>query len=342
MKNLFTILCVLVLSSAYAGEKPPSDDEAESDSCQTDARSYDHGALFYFHSMLCVGNKRFAGMAENIFYHMVVDMGLDVATSSLPADGSSVALTSSRTFRSKTVTGTANLVVSGDARGFFGTYDYHATLSVDAAQFIDLYWSGKGNESKGYLAMIPTALKPGSATGTALLYVKWDRTDSTAQSMQALATRFATSYLATAGTDRAMYYSSSFNDSTKAVSVQAVSIEDKRIATGMLGCYTMYATGTLGAAVTVGKTHSTLTNGHSVGFTDKDVGTGDTALWDNCNATDTKTFTNGSGNLGTVAAFSFNYSCSNVNSAGSGVFASNTVSFTQTKTQVEAMFSVQL
>ncbi len=336
MKHLFLILTVAVMMTAYAADKPPSDSETEADTCETDAQSYDHGAMKFFHSMLCLGNRRFAGMAENIFYHMVVDMGLDVSTGSLPADGSTVAL-ESKTFKSKTITGTAQLVVAPDS--FATTYDYRATLSVDGTQFMDVRWSGKGKDSKGFLAMIPSAMKPGGGafTGKGLLYIRWDRTDATAQSIEVLGSRFASSFLTTATSDRATFYKGTLNDSTKAVTVQLTSIEESRSTPGSFACYTMYGDGTLGGSIRVGKTASN--GGHAVGF-----GTQTTAGpdWDDCEATDTKTFANGSGNGTTVEAFAMNYSCSDVNGLdGSGKpFEGDTVSFSLTKSQVDAMFGV--
>jgi hypothetical protein len=336
MKKLFLVLTTTVMMSAYAidkdAKKPPSDAEGEADTCQTDAGTYVHGALNFFHSMLCMGNKRFAGMAENIFYHLVVDMGLDVTPESLPADGSSIALTS-KTFKNKTVTGTANAIVTGDS--FFGTYDYHVTMLVDGTQFMDLRWSGKGKDSKGYLAMAPTAMKPGEGVslGNAVLYIKWDRTVSTAQSISALASRFVTSYLGDATKDRAMYYAATYNDDTKDVTVQGVSIEGQRGTPSAFGCYTMYATGTLGGSVTVGKTKDSLNlTGHATTFADD---TADTTSWDNFVGTDDKATANGTGNVGTVAAFTFGYSCNELKTTTA--FASTSPDFTLTKTQVDAL-----
>lgn len=331
MKYLSWIFALAILSTpAWTGDKPPSDADAEGETCETDANSYAHGALTYFHSMLCVGNRKFAGMAEEVFYHLVVDMGLDVSTDTLAADGSTTALTA-KTFNGKAITGTANKIVASDT--FFGVYDYRAEVSVDGTKFMDVRWSGKGKASKGYLVMIPRAMKSGTEKG--LVYIRWDRVDSTAQTISALVTRFATSYLAAAATDRAMYYKANFNDTTKVATVQAVSIEQKRSNNGTFGCFTMYGDGTMGGAIRVGKTKDSLNmTGHLTTYATKVVGPG--LDWDDCEATDTKTYANGSGNGTTVDAFTFNYSCNDVTTTTA--FAGNTVDFTLTKTQVDAMF----
>ncbi len=179
-----------------------------------------------------------------------------------------------------------------------------------------------------------------SDSAKGLTYIRWDRTDAEAQSIEALGTFITgTTYLTDAAKDRAGYFKATFNDTTKAVTVQAVSIEKQRVAvTPAFGCYTMYATGTLGASVRVGKTADAFNaNGHSVSLAAQD---GLAPNWDYCEATDTTTFANGSGNGTTVEGFTMNYSCDDVNTLGATgkAFDGNTVNFALTKTDVDAMF----
>jgi hypothetical protein len=150
----------------------------------------------------------------------------------------------------------------------------------------------------------------------------------------------ATTYLA-AGTDRAVFYKATYNDTTKAVTVQMTSMEAQRNGSGNLGCFTMYATGTMGGSVRVGKTADAYgTTGHATTLAVQDGTTG--GNWDDCEATDTKDFANGSGNGTSVEGFAMNYSCNDLKLAsGSGKpFEGNTVDFDITLTEVDAMFGI--
>jgi len=101
----------------------------------------------------------------------------------------------------------------------------------------------------------------------------------------------------------------------------------------------MFGTGTIGGNVTVGKTvNANSATGDAV--TDTYTNSAGGTQMDSATLVDSKTTANGTGNSSTAQAFTMNYPCSTLNTAaGSGKpFEGSTVSYSMTKTQMDAMF----
>jgi hypothetical protein len=178
-------------------------------------------------------------------------------------------------------------------------------------------------------------------TGTTknLVYVKWDRTTAD-QTVSVLGTRLTSTYLASVqGGDDAMYGKVAYNTSTKVTSLEMTHIGKRRGASSSdttPGCFRMHTTGTKGGSVVVSKTSDANTNtGDLVSDTTS------SATMDSASVTDSVSTANGTGNSTTTpTSFTLNYPCNTLNSAsGTGKpFNGNTVSFTMTKTEMDAMF----
>jgi hypothetical protein len=329
---------------SFSGAKPPRDSDVRADSCQEVAEGYLHGALKYFNSMLCMINVEFPSRAEEVLYKLVNDMGLDPDLSSLAADGTPTNLPG-KTLRGKSVTGTVAKVVSPDT--FAGTYDNVAAISVDGAQHVKIYWSGSGADSKGFLTMGGQGFRP---VGKHLLYVRWDRTDSTSQSVEVLATHIGpnSSYLGNPQAlglarrgDRALFGKINFNEETKAISVEVTTIGARRGAqssSAQPGCFMMYATGTKDGTMTIAKTHDAKNDtGHATNASTQD---GSTDM-DSVQITDSETTPNGTGNSGSAPGFAMSYSCADLAGAAdssSDPFYGGAVDFGLTKSEADTLF----
>ncbi len=318
-----------------AGEKPPEDGKVKASACDTDAQSYDHGALKNFHGHLCHINVHFPALAEEFLYKLVVKLGMKPDLTALAADGTATNLTGG-THDGKVVTGTVAKVVAPSTFSTF--YDYVAIVKVDGATHATMYWTGSGSASKGFLIMGGVGL----GSSSKLLYVKWDRS-GVAQTVDVLGSRFATSYLTTPSTDDAMYGSVTYNTSTKATTVQSVELGRQRggsPSASLFACWRVYASGTSGGTMLVAKTNNALSSGtgHTDGFADQ-LGISEMDQW---NGTDTKTEANGGGNSATASGFSLNYSCADLKGASAATkpFNGNVVNHSMTKTQMDAMFGV--
>lgn len=317
-----------------AGDKPPESADTKASECSTDSAAYAHGALQHFHSALCRLNVDFPAVAEEFMYKLVVKMGFNPDVSLLAADGTPTAL-ESKTLDGKTISGTVQKVVAPNT--FTGTYDYMAQIKIGGTVFTTLYWSGKGTSSKGFLIMGGAGFK----TKTHILYVKWDRTGTT-QTVDVLGTRIGSgTYLSDPTQDDAIYGSVSYDTSTKATTVQNVFLGRQRgssPSTTVYACFKMYAIGTAGAAMRVGKTQDSLsTSGHVKTLVTQD-GIDEMDDWE---GNDTKTEPNGTGNGTAVQGMAMKYSCADLNgaSASGKPFEGNAANHSMTKTQMDAMYA---
>lgn len=346
-KNLLLFFAALSLclvpsaTSLLAGDKPSEDGPGKASECDSDAQSYDHGALKNFHSHLCHINAHFPGLAEEFLYRLVVKLGMNPDLTTLAADGTTTALTGG-SVDGKTVAGTVGKVVSPNT--FAGTYDYVATVTVDSVKVATMYWTGSGSSSKGFLIMggKRTAGAPKRKGDTTnLLYVRWDRSTA-AQQVDVLGTRFDTSFLTDPGKDDAIYGKVTYDTGTKATTVQVVEIGRQRGSSpsgSVFACWKMYATGTAGGAMRVGKTNDALSSGtgHTVAHSTQD-GIDQMDDWE---GNDTKTEPNGTGNGTAVQGMAMNYSCADLNgtAGASKPFNGNAVNHSMTKTEMDTMFS---
>jgi hypothetical protein len=318
--------------SLRAGDKPPEDASAKGTTCDTDAGTYAHGALSFFHSQICQLNVQFPGIAEEFLYKLVVNMGMNPDVTALASDGTPTTLTS-KTVAGKVIGGTVRKVVSPDT--FSGFYENKAVITMDAVTFMTLYWSGTASSSKGFL----TLGGAGFGTTQRLLYVNWDRTTSV-QTVNVMGARMASTYLSSPLTDDALYGSISYDKSTKDTTLQMVRLGKQRGSSPsatVFACFKSYAIGTSGGAMRVGKTDdSHSSSGHLRTLTSQD-GIDEMDDWE---GNDTKTEANGTGNGTPVQGFTMNYSCADLNSAGgsSKPFDSNAVNHSMTKSQMDAMF----
>ncbi len=336
----FTIALAL---PTRAGDTPPSDAAVKNATCQTDAAKYTHGALSYFATMLCMVNVQFPGIAEEVLYHLVVDMGLNPDTSALAAAGTTTDL-GTKTHGGKSITGTVQKVVAPDT--FAGTYDFRAIVKVDGSNHMNLYWTGSGTTSKGFLTLGGTGMGSG---GSHLLYIRWDRTVETAQTVSVLSTSIQTgsTYLATvqpgagkAFGDRALFAATTYNNSTKAVTVQMTTIGAGRGASSTSttpACFMMNANGTKGGTVYVAKTADAYS---AAGDTTAQSTQDGTTHMDAVSLTDAVTTTNGTGGT-TAVAVSMLYSCADLAgaAAASKPFVGSVANFAMTLTEANAMFA---
>ena len=330
--TLIALMTLTVQPFVRAGDRPPEDSEAKGNTCDTDASEYAHGALQFFHNQLCRLNVTFPGVAEEFLFQLVARLGMNPDTSSLAADGTATNL-ETKTKGDKTITGTVQKVVSPST--FAGVYDFQAILKVNDVTEVTLYWTGSKSDSKGFLIMGGQ----GFGKKKRLLYLKWDRT-AEAQTVAVLGTRMDSSYLSNASSDDALYGKINYNTSTKATDLQMVHINKQRGGSGSptLACFKMYAVGTIGGALRVGKTQNSLsTTGHSRTLATQD-GIDQMDDWE---GNDTKGEADGTGNGTGVQGFAMDYSCADVNSAGGTAkpFDGNTVDHDMTKTEMEAMFT---
>lgn len=340
----FIVLCVaatfsLSTSRLISGDKPPEDVDTKKSECRTEAATYPHGALSNFHNMLCTLNVHFPGMAEEFLYKLVVKMGMNPDTTALATDGTPTTLESKtitdKDGNTKTVGGTVKKVVAPST--FVGTYDYQATISVDGVDFSTIYWSGSASASKGFLILGGKGLR----SEKHILYVKWDRT-TTAQSVAVIGARMASTYLATPVTDEALYGKVTYNTSTKATTIQMVNIGQQRGAspsTSVFACWKMYASGTAGGAMVVGKTNDALSS--STGHADTSTAQDGIVEMDDWEGTDSVTTANGTGNGTAVQGFAMDYSCNDLKTASATgrPFDGSAAKLTTTKTEMDTMFS---
>ena len=304
--------------------------------CHAAAQEYTHGALKFFNGQLCVLNVQFPGIAEQVLYK-IFKMGLDPDLTALDDDGTATDLPE-KTFRTKTITGTLQKVVSPDT--FADAYDYRAEVKMDGDTFVVIYWSGSGESSKGFL------IKGGEGFRNANegLYIKWDRTTEE-QSVQVLGARMGSGVYASDGQqDRSIFGEATFNTETSAVTVQMTEIGPKRAAESASttpACWLMYGSGTKDGDIVMNKSHNDFSaSGNSLASTVKD---GSSGTMDRAEIVDDVDTENGTGNFTTASGVALKYSCADLNgAAGTGKpFEGNTVNFDMTKTQADAMFATQ-
>jgi len=146
-------------------------------SCMTKADAYTHGAWKLFQSNICLANYSWAAMAENVV-NMLSEIG---ATDADITDNSTV----------------EGQIGGKDATAVFSTptgtdfpYEHKAVISIEGKTKAVAYWSGSGEETKGFVIYGPA--DAGTFKEIAGLedmsfgaYINWDRTGDR-QQIQAL------------------------------------------------------------------------------------------------------------------------------------------------------------
>ncbi len=328
------------------------DDESETpegkhEVCKETAESYEHGALKFFNGQLCLFNVLFPRIAEDFLEKLTERMGLNPDLSSLADDGTATDL-ESKTFLTKTITGTVQKVVSPDS--FAGTYDYVVIIKIDDENHMKMYWSGSGDASKGFLMRTGAGFR----SVDELLYIRWDRTTAD-QSIEILATQIASgTYVSNpARGDRAMFGRATYDTATKEVTVQMTEIGSRRGAQSTSttpSCWYMYGSGTKDGNIVMNKSHDSCSaTGHDLTTTAQDGAVSaassscaSNGKMDSATLVDSVTTPNGTGNFTSASNdVQLYYSCADLAGAtASGKpFENLTVNFDMTKTQADAMFA---
>ena len=321
---------VLQLANAFAeGSGGPQDD-----SCRAKIKDHVDGApqsgkfhngpLDHVHRQLYRFNKIETADVEMIFCRLDKVMGVDPNLASLPQTIS----------KSDPMGSTISLVVSKPSESFAvaAGYEAKAVISKDDVVFMTLWWAGSGDSSKGYLIQ---GANPMARDGmTRLRYLQWDRS-SDDQSIRILATQFASSYLGSlngatgsqSGGDDAHFARATYNTASKAVYGQSLEIRNQ---SGAFKCIKTQFSGTLGGTLAAYRpavgTPDLVTDSNKYG-THVD---GVTGINDDPSIPDG----GGGGHNGTVVNApatlpqAFDYSCNDLNSAGTSAFAGGNVSFT--------------
>lgn len=296
-------------------------------SCFTKDSAYKHGALNFFNGTLCALNKGFPAQVETSLCHFKKSLGLNPDKGALP-------ITISKTFGPRTV----ELVIEKPTEAFAiaAGYDAKGTVTVNGTKFMVLYWGGTEESTKGF--MISGATGMGGPSTKHPSYIYWDRTNPEAQFVKVFVANYTTSYLTSFGAmskdspqggDRAMYGEATYNSTTKAVTVQTVSIEGQRGVGTSAGCFKMFATGTKGGTISVGKTKNAFgLTGHATTDVNKNGLDMDAAV-----LVDVTETANGTGNFNTTTEAGltviFKKSCNEVYTAGAtgNAFAGGDVNF---------------
>ncbi len=337
---------VFAQESTEEAKKTP---EGRFEICGEAANAYTHGALKFFNGQLCLFNVMFPRIAEDFMEKLTEKMGLNPDLGLLADDGTATAL-EEKVFLTKTITGTIQKVVSPDT--FAGTYDYLVVVKVDGEDHMKMYFSGSGDASKGFLMRGGKGFR----SDTELMYISWDRTTDD-QTIHVLATKIGeNTYLNNPQEgDRAMFGRATYNVTSKATAVQMTEIGPRRAAQSTSttpACWYMYGEGVKGSDIVMSKTHDSCgQTGHDVTTTTKNGNVGGASgscatngKMDSASIVDDPATANGTGNssnvVGTVSLY---YSCADLDGAdGAGKpFENNTVNFSMTKTQADAMFAAQ-
>lgn len=295
---------------------------------QPDRNAYTNPMLGHVHEELYRFNKVQAADVEMIFCRMI-NMGVSPDVSTLPQ-------TITKTDpRGSTIT--VNVTVPTETWATALGYTAKAQVSNDSTVFLTLWWAGSGTSSKGYVIQGDNPMN--SDGNYRMRYIQWDLS-SVDQSVNIMATQFATSFLANGATsatsksggDHAIYARLTYNTSTKAITGQHVEIrQDPSLAstttTSSLKCVKTYFKGTLGGTMTGFKPSAG--NPPSMALTDTAVDS--TGMDGRSDVTDAATTAASAGTAATaIPTQIFDYSCNGLSNAGNSgnPFASNTVDMT--------------
>ena len=302
---------------------------------QPKREDYQNAVLGHLHMELFRANKLEASDVEMIFCRLSKIMGVDPDLSALPQT------VTKADPRGNTIT--AKIEVPTESWATAAGYQAKATITNNDAQFMALWWAGKGDSSKGYVIQGSNPMQLDSTKR--LRYAMWDRTTEN-QTMKVYAAQFGTSFLTTpaaasdarSGGDNAHFGHVTFNTTSKAITAQSIELRAGRSAASAFKCVRTYFTGTLGGSVTGYRpaqgveepVNETATGGAGTGS--------NTGMDGESNIADAKTTADHSGTPvagSTLATDTFDLSCNDVSGNGTvKPFASNAVSFTLAPSEV--------
>jgi hypothetical protein len=306
--------------------------------------SYTNQYAGYFNQQVLFLNDVLLSDPENVLCHFRLSMGIDPITIG----------THSKDFGGMTV----NVVVETPTESWATGYTYKGSVYVGAVEagnfYMAIWWGGSLTSSKGY--MVTGANNMDGGNDVMLNYIEWDRTVATNQYIKAYLAHFdnTTGYLNSAADsssgswgDMATYGSITYNSTTKAVTVQNISIENQRTdpygssdgSSGSFGCFRMIASGTKDGTIYLAHT------------ADANMGSGDavtnavttTSGMKAVSLTDSTTFADGDEtniadpvNDANTSSLAFDITCNGLNSAaGSGnVFDGNDTDATKSPSTI--------